>query len=198
MPVLAAVAAVLAFGLFSIVPTVTYLYVERRSRRHWIDAASSRKRAPMFVRGVAWWSLAIGQLGLPWLLVPATCGSVVFMLAKIGKATPSGTALLVTLGVAALAQAVFAFRLFPFAIRLLARDAKVKKSGAGFALSFGAVQLLALGAAAATFLLFPSSGFLTPVVRMALKWCAIVPVAAFAGVGLVVSAGAARASKVLD
>lgn len=198
MPVLPVVAAALAFSFFAIVPTATYLYVEGRARRHWLDAAKSRQRAPILVRAAAWWSLAVGQLAIPILSVPATCGGVVFMLAKLGKANVSGTALLVVLGVAALAQAVFAFRLFPFGIRLLARDAKLKAGGARFAASFGAVQALAFGAAALNYALLRVPGFLNPIVRTTIYYGAILPVAALAAVGLALAAVCARASKCLD
>jgi hypothetical protein len=198
MPVLVAVAAVLGFGLFALVPTITYLYVEKRSRKHWLDAASGRKNAPIFVRVVAWWSLAIGQLALPWLLVPATCGTVLFTLAKLGKSSTSGTLLIGALGIAAIAQAIYALRLFPFAIRLLARDAKLRKRGTGFAISFGIVQLVALGAAGLTFTLLRVPGFLNPIVRMTVYYGAIIPVLVFSGIGLVIAALGAGASKNLE
>src|SRR4051812_30867932 len=124
-----AVASILGLILFSIFPTVTYLYVERRARPHWGDLAA--KRAPGVVRATAWTSLALGQLGIVWLVFPVVCGGLVYALSRVGHGGTMGYGLILGLGALALIQAITALGLVPFGIRVLARSSTVRVKAKG-------------------------------------------------------------------
>ena len=205
------IAGVFAFLMLSIVPTATYLYVERRCRRHWIETKDAshvsfavaagrapRTRAPLLVRIAAWWSMAVGQLAIPWLVVPGACGLVLYTLAKVGRSSFSSSALIVGLGVAALLQSIFVFRLFPLGIRLLARDAKARARTRSVAVSLAVVNLLALAMSGLTYALLHVPGFLNPIVRVTLFYGAVIPIAVFAVLGLVQSLVVARAGRAVE
>ena len=202
------IAGVFAFLMLSIVPTATYLYVEKRCRRHWSSAANAtftgvagkavRIRAPLFVRAAAWWSMAVGQLAIPWLIVPGACGAILYTLAKVGRGSVSATALIAGLGVVALLQSVVVFRLFPLGIRLLARDAKSRARARSVAVSLGFVSLLALAMTGLTYMLLQVPGFLNPIVRVTLFYGVVIPIAVFAALGLVQSVVVARAGRAVE
>src|SRR5450755_1180961 len=118
------VLALLGVLFVSVIPTGVYLYAEKRSRRHWVDATSGRKRAPFVVHLAAWTGLLLGQLAIPWLLVAGECGLILFGLAKIGRASGMIPVALITLGIAVVVQSLMSLRLFPMSVRLLANDAK--------------------------------------------------------------------------
>jgi hypothetical protein len=199
------IAGVFAFLMLSIVPTATYLYVEKRCRRHWSDASNAsftgvagkavRVRAPLFVRIAAWWSMAVGQLAIPWLIVPGACGTILYALDKVGRSSFSATALVAVLGVVAVLQSVFVFRLFPLGIRLLARDAKAEARARSVAVSLGGVSVLALATTGLTYMLLHVPGFLNPIVRVTLFYGVVIPIAVFAALGLVQSLVVARAGR---
>src|SRR4030088_344712 len=88
------VGAVLGALLAAILPTCLYLYVEPRGRLSWGTAgdAPHTRRAPAIVRGTAWLSFAVGQLAVPWLLVPAACGLLLYLQMKMGVGRPLGGA----------------------------------------------------------------------------------------------------------
>src|SRR5258708_6454586 len=121
------IAAVLGAFFAAIVPTCLYLYVEPRGRKHWVAAAGEGagvRKAPAVVRFTAWLSFAVGQMAIPWLLVPGVCAVLLYLQTKLGMARPLGLGVTAAVGVAALGQALLAFRLLPLGVRLLAHDAK--------------------------------------------------------------------------
>jgi hypothetical protein len=183
-----AVATVLFF--FAIVPTATYLYTERRTRPNWVEASAAggakagRVRAPIAVRLAAWGSLALGQLAIPWLIVPAACAVVLFGLGQVGAATTTLWIVLPFLGVAAVLQSIVAFRLFPFGIRLLARDKSIAARSRSVAGMLVAVNLVALAAAGLGFALIHVPRFVHPVLAMVLRVGIVLPVAFFGALGL--------------
>jgi hypothetical protein len=204
---LLAVATVVFF--FSIVPTATYLYAERRSRAQWVEAVDAtgvdadrttrpRARAPIAVRAAAWGSLALGQLAIPWLLVPGACVVVLLGLGKVGAATTTLWIVLPFLAVAAALQAIVAFRLFPFGIRLLARDKAIRVRARSVAGMLVAVNLAAVSAAGLGFALIHIPRLVHPVLATVLRVGIVLPVAVFGVLGLasallVVAAGYAAA-----
>jgi hypothetical protein len=187
--------AAFAFLLFSIVPTATYLYVEGRSRRHWVDAASGRKKAPALVRLAAWSSLFVSQLALPALLIPVECGAVLFALSKLGRASLGGSAVLVLLGLSAILQVVMCVRLFPLGIRLLARDQKLATRAKSAARAIGFVNLLGLASAGLVYALM-LTGMFHPIVRVTLYFGVVIPMAIFAGIGLVQALFVGQAGRI--
>jgi hypothetical protein len=194
------IAVVLFF--FSIVPTATYVYAERRSRLHWADATSSRTKAPITVRLAAWGSLALGQLAIPWLLVPVACVVVLLGLCKVGAATTTLWVVLSTIAVVAALQSVVAFRLFPFGIRRLAHDKKIGARSRSVSAMLVGVNLAALGAVALGFALVHIPSVVHPILAKVLQVGVLWPVAFFGALGiasalLVTAAGyaAARSDK---
>jgi hypothetical protein len=119
-----AIAAGLA--LVSVLPTCLFLYVEPRGRGLWAregDSPSTR-RSPAAVRATAWLSFLLGQLAIPWLVLPVVCGVLLSCQARLGIWKPIAMGSTATAGVLALVQAVFAIRLLPLGVRLLMRDAR--------------------------------------------------------------------------
>jgi hypothetical protein len=115
-----------ALALVCLVPTCLFLYVEPRGRNLWArqgDSPSDR-RAPALVRAAAWMSFALGQLAIPWLLLPVVCGIFLYLQARLGLWKPVAMASTAMAGVLALVQAALAIRLLPFGVRLLMRDAR--------------------------------------------------------------------------
>src|SRR5271166_5548019 len=100
----------LAALLGAILPTCLYLYVEPRGRRQWAAEGDTlgKRSAPGIVRLTAWLSFAIGQLALPWLIVPGVCAVLLYLQTKLGIVRPIGLAATVGIGAAALLQAVMA------------------------------------------------------------------------------------------
>ncbi len=180
-------AGALAVLFAAILPTCLYLYVEPRGRLQWASAGDSpaNRRAPILVRFTAWLSFVVGQLAIPWLLVPAVCAVLVFLQAKLGVARPFGLGVTVAVGVAALLQSLLSLRLIPLGVRLLSRDEKTAKRASGRARWNG---MLSAGVLAGCLLLSWAiatvPGFVHPWLRVALVWTALRPVMIYAALCL--------------
>jgi hypothetical protein len=194
--------AMLALGglLGAILPTCLYVYVEPRGRQQWATAGDSPKarKAPLLVRFTAWLSFVLAQVALPLLLVPVTCGGLLYVQIRLGALSPIGLGATAALGLAALVQAALAFRLLPLGVRLLARNASEAKRAAGLARFQGVVHgailsgSLLLGWAMSTI-----PGFVRPVLRHTLEWTALRPVAAYAAVCLLHALLLGRSGRLL-
>jgi hypothetical protein len=194
--------AVIALGslLGAIVPTCLYVYVEPRGRRQWATAGDSpsTRRAPALVRLTAWLSFAVGQMAIPLLLVPITCGALLYVQIRLGALSPIGLGVTAALGLAALIQAVLAVRLLPLGVRLLARNASECGRAASLARFNGVVHgailagTLLLGWAMSTI-----PGLVRPVLRATLEWTALRPVAAYAVVCLLHALLLGRSGRML-
>jgi hypothetical protein len=180
-------AALLGVFLAAILPTCLYLYVEPRGRRQWVAAGDSaaKRRAPVLVRLTAWLSFAVGQLAIPWLLVPATCAVLLYLQTKLGVGRPLGLGITVAVGVAALVQSFLALRLLPLGVRLLARDAKACARASGRARANALVSAAVLGGGALlSWAIATIPSFVHPWLAVALSWTALRPVMAYAAVCL--------------
>ena len=180
-------AAVLAFLFAAILPTCLYLYVEPRGRRQWATAGDNpaTRRAPVLVRVTAWLSFVVGQLAIPWLLVPAVCAVLVFLQTKLGVARPLGLGVTVIVGVAALLQSLLSLRLIPLGVRLLSRDPKTAKRASGGARWNATVSVVVLGGCLLlSWAIATIPGFVHPWLRVALVWTALRPVMVYAGLCL--------------
>ena len=92
-----------------------------------VDAAGARRWSAR----TAWLSFLVGQLAIPWLLIPVVCGGLLYLQARLGIWKPVAMASTARGGVLALVQAVMALRLIPLGVRLLMRDARAcKRAGA--------------------------------------------------------------------
>jgi hypothetical protein len=194
--VTAGIGVLVALGssLFAILPTCVYLYVEPRGRGQWarqahgkgsLAAGVSAPRAPVLVRWTAWLSFAVGQLALPWLLVPAGCVLLVYLQAKLGAARPAGVAITLLVALGALAQSALALGLLPLGVRLLAGDARLRTALVLRARWNGvasAVLLCGSGLLTRAMTVFPS--LVHPWLRALLAWTALRPVMAYAAVCL--------------
>jgi len=177
------VAAVLGVVFAAIVPTCLYLYVEPRGRLHWATAGDTpaTRRAPGLVRLTAWLSFVVGQLALPWLLVPAGCAVLAYFQTKLGAGRPIGLGVTVMLGVAALAQSLLALRLVPLGVHLLSRNARTAAGATAIARTHGRASAtilagcLGIGWAIATV-----PRFVHPWLAVVLVWGALRPVMAYA------------------
>jgi hypothetical protein len=193
------VAAVIGLLFFSIFPTVTYLYVEKRARPHWGDVPG--KKAPGIVRATAWVSLALGQLGLVWLVLPVVCGGLVYGLSRIGHGGSTWYAAIVGLGVLALLQSITSLGLVPFGIRVLARNSGLRGKAKGLARGIGLANFAALAMAGATYGMMLIRGGLNPIIKVGLVYGVALPVAAYAVFSLVLAgmmSKAAQASAEID
>jgi hypothetical protein len=180
-------AAVLGFLFAAILPTCLYLYVEPRGRRQWATAGDDpkKRRAPMLVRFTAWLSFVVGQLAIPWLLVPAACVGLVILQTKLGVARPLGLGVTVVVGVAALLQSLLSLRLIPLGVRLLSRDAKTSKRASGGARWNGMLSAVVLGGCLLlSWAIATVPGFVHPWLRVALVWTALRPVMIYAALCL--------------
>jgi len=180
-------AAVLGALLAMILPTCLYLYVEPRGRRQWAAAGDSpaTRRAPALVRLTAWLSFAVGQIALPWLVVPAACAVLLWLQMKLGVARPIGLAITAAVGVAALVQALLAFGMLPLGVRLLARDGRLRARVAARARVHALVSGGVLGACVLLgWAMANVPHFVHPWLRAALLWTALRPVMAYAAVCL--------------
>lgn len=186
------VAAIFGLFVFALFPTVTYLYVEKRARRHWLDVAGGR--APTVVRAASWGSLALGQMCVLWLILPAVCGGLVFTLSKIRHGGTFGYAFIVLLGVVALLQAIAALGLVPFGIRLLARNSNSRKNAGKIALVLGLVNLAALALAGGTYAMMLFSNAFHPIIKIALVFGVALPIGIYAGLSLVLALLVSRAT----
>jgi hypothetical protein len=193
------VAAVLGLLFFSIFPTVTYLYVEKRARPHWGDVAG--KKAPAVVRATAWASLALGQLGLIWLVLPVVCGGLVYGLARIGHGGTTWYAAIVALGVLALLQSITSFGLVPFGIRVLARNSSMREKAKTLSRGIGLANGAALAMAGLTYGMMLIRGGLNPIIKVGLVYGVALPVALYAVLSLLLAgmmSAAATASAQID
>jgi len=183
----------LGIVLFAIFPTATYLYVEKRSRRHWADVAGAR--APGVVRLASWVSLALGQLCILWLVLPVVCGFLVAGLMKIGHGNLLGYGLVVGLGVIALVQAIAGLGLIPFGLRMLARNSGARKRARSLGVVLGVVNGIALALAGATYALMALTDTFHRFIRVGLAFGVAMPVGIYAIASLVLAALMARATS---
>jgi hypothetical protein len=180
-------AGALAFLFAAILPTCLYLYVEPRGRRQWATAGDDpkKRRAPILVRFTAWLSFVVGQLAIPWLLVPAVCTVLVVLQLKLGVARPFGLGVTAAIGVAALLQSLLSLRLIPLGVRLLSRDAKTAKRASGGARWNGMLSAVVLGGSLLlSWAIATIPGFVHPWLRVALVWTALRPVMIYAALCL--------------
>jgi hypothetical protein len=184
IPVTAAVLGAIFAGFL---PTCLYLYVEPRGRRMWArdgDSTATR-RAPFLVRTTAWLSFCVGQLAIPWLLVPAVCGGLFYLQLKLPIGRPLLLGATLAVGVAALLQSITALRLIPLGVRLLAHDASTCERLGARARFAGIVNAGALGAAMLlSWAMTTVPNFGHPWLRAALVWTALRPLMAYAAVCL--------------
>jgi hypothetical protein len=181
------VAGLLGLLFAAILPTCLYLYVEPRGRLQWAaegDTPATR-RAPWLVRVTAWLSFVVGQLAIPWLLVPAGCAGLVYLQSQLGAGRPVGLTVTVTLGFAALVQSLLALRLVPLGIRLLSRDARTAGRAAAVARTHGLASAIVLGGCVALgWAIATVPRFVQPWLGVVLLWAALRPVMAYACVCL--------------
>jgi len=192
---------VAALALVSLLPTCLFLYVEPRGRTLWAregDSPSTR-RAPAVVRATAWLSFLLGQLAIPWLLIPVVCGVLLYLQARLGIWKPIAMASTATAGVMALVQTALAIQLLPLGVRLLMRDARscaLAESRARFAAVANAAVLGAAGTLGWAMANVPR--FVHPWLGTALDWAVLRPEMIFGGACLVhalVLGQCARAAK---
>jgi|SRR5579859_2779443 len=201
---LTVIAVSLGALLAAIVPTCLYLYVEPRGRKHWVAAAggggaSGVRKAPFVVRFTAWLSFVVGQMAIPWVLVPAACAVLLYLQTKLGMARPVGLGVTAAVGVAALSQAVLALRLIPLGVRLLAHDHKACASVSARARRNAMVSALLLaGGGGLSWAIAAVPGFVHPWLAFALSWTALRPVMIYAGVCLVHALLLGRCSRALS
>ncbi|HZU83910.1 MAG TPA: hypothetical protein VE987_13375 [Polyangiaceae bacterium] len=181
--VAAAVAAILA----ALLPTCLYLYVEPRGRLSWGTGADlpATRRAPAVVRWTAWLSFAVGQLAIPWLLVPVACAVLLYLQMKLGVGRVMGPAATLATAAVALLQAALASRLLPLGVRLLARDRRLSTRALAIARTNGCASALVLGVAATlSWAMAAVPGLVHPWLRAALTWTALRPVMGYAALSL--------------
>jgi hypothetical protein len=195
----AVVAAVLGALLAAIVPTCLYLYVEPRGRLNWrAHGADGIRGAPPLVRFTAWLSFALGQLALPWLLVPAACGVLIYLQARLGVGRSFGVAATLAAGAMALVQSLLAVRLLRVGVGLLARDARRWEAVGRIAKGNGLASALLLGLGATMSWGFAAvPGLVHPWLRAALVWTALRPVAAYAALCLIHAVLLGRCARLL-
>ncbi len=145
----------------------------------------STRRAPWLVRATAWSSFALGQMALPWLLVPVACAALMWLQVKLAVGRPTSLGITALLGVLALVQAVSALRLLPLGVRLLARDARVVAGAAARGRRSAILQIVVLAAALGLGWAMQTMPFLVhPVLRATLVWTLVRPIVVFGGLGL--------------
>jgi hypothetical protein len=177
----------LAALLGSIIPTVLYLYVEPRGRRQWVveGDTTAPRRAPPLVRLTAWLSFFIGQLAVPWLIVPGVCAVLLYLQTKLGIVRPVGLAVTAGVGGAALVQSLYAMRLWPLGVKLLMRDGRLCSTLARRSRTTALLSLAILGGMSALgWAMFNVPSFVHPWLRAALLWTAVRPVMIYAAVCL--------------
>jgi hypothetical protein len=199
-PGLIVIAAILAALFAAVLPTCLYLYVEPRGRLQWASAGDSvaTRRAPGLVRATAWLSFLVGQLAVPWLLVPAACAALVYLQTKLGAGRPIGLAVTVTLGFAALVQSLLALRLVPLGVRLLSRDPRTLTRAGASARAHGLVSAVILGGCMALgWAIATVPSFVHPWLRVVLVWAALRPVMAYAALCLLHACLLGRCTRAL-
>lgn len=184
------VSALLGLLFFCLLPTSVYLYVERRARPHWGDVAD--KRAPLVVRATAWCSLALGQMCILWLAVPAAAAGILYVCMRIGHGSTLGYALVGALGVFGLLQSLASFGLFPFGIRVLARNSSMRARAKKVSAILALVNLGALASAALSYFGMYLRVF-HPIVKISIVYGLALPVGVFALLSLLLAALMSRA-----
>jgi hypothetical protein len=188
-------------ALASLLPTCLFLYVEPRGRKLWArggDSPSTR-RAPVLVRATAWMSFLLGQLAIPWLLIPVLCGVLLYLQGRLGIWKPVAMASTATAGVLALVQAAVAIRMLPLGVRLLMRDERACAL-VGARARFGAIANASVlgGAVALGWAMGNVPRFVHPWLGTALDWAVLRPEMIYGGACLVhalVLGQCARAAK---
>jgi hypothetical protein len=133
---------------------------------------------------VAWLSFALGQLAIPWLLVPVACAGIGYAQAKLTLGRPIGVGPVVTLsavGAMALVECALALWLFPLGVRLLARDAAActavtRRARAGILAGF----FVLAGCYLVRWAVVAVPGLIHPWLRVAFFWAALRPVMGYA------------------
>jgi hypothetical protein len=188
--------AAAALALASVLPTCLFLYVEPRGRKLWAregDSPSDR-RAPVFVRATAWMSFLLGQLAIPWLVIPVVCGVLLYLQARLGIWKPVAMASTATAGVLALVQTALAVRMIPIGVRLLMRDARgVAVSHTRFA-AMASASVLG-GAAALAWAITNVPRFVNPWLGTALDWAVLRPEMVYGAACLVHALVLARCAR---
>jgi hypothetical protein len=165
--------------LGTVIPSILFWYIEPRGRRQWGiegDSAANR-RAPFLVRATAWLSFFVGQLAVPWLIVPGVCTVLLYLQVKLGIVRPAGMAVTVGVGGAALLQALLAMRLWPLGVKLLMRDGHLCSTLARRSRTNAFVSLALLGAMSLLgWAMFNVPHFVHPWLRPVLLWTAVRPV----------------------
>ncbi len=180
-------AVVLGLLFAAVLPTCLYLYVEPRGRLAWGAQGDSpeTRRAPAVVRFAAWLSFALGQLAVPWFLVPAACAGLLVLQAKLGAVLSLGAGATVLVGTMGLVQALLALGLIPLGVKLLSRSDHVWSRLAAIARAGGVASGVVLAAGALLFLgMDAAPGAVHPWLRTALVWTALRPVMAYAALGV--------------
>jgi hypothetical protein len=193
--------ATAALALLSVLPTCLFLYVEPRGRKLWAreGESPSTRRAPGLVRATAWMSFLLGQLAIPWLVIPVVCGALLYLQARLGIWKPVAMASTATAGVLALLQTVLAIRLIPLGVRLLMRNADGCAQAIGRA-RFAAIANASLlgGAATLGWAMANVPRFVHPWLGTALDWAVLRPEMVYGGACLLhalVLGQCARAAK---
>jgi hypothetical protein len=182
------VASVLGALCVAILPTCLYLYVEPRGRMQWARSADSpaTRHAPLLVRTAAWLSFVVAELAVPWALVPAACGVLLYLQAKLGIARPVGFFITAVVFILAVAQVIAAVRLLPWGVRLLVRDPRVGSRMGAVARSHAALSAFVLaGSGGLTQVMTGIPGLVHPWLGTALEWSALWPLEAYAALCLV-------------
>jgi hypothetical protein len=116
--------------------------------------------------------------------VPAACVVVLVGLSKVGAASATLWGVLGTTALVAVLQSVVAFRLFPFGVRLLARDKQIRARARSVAKMLFGVNVAALGAAGLAFVLVHIPSVIHPVLAKVVHVGIVLPVAFFGALGL--------------
>jgi|HubBroStandDraft_6_1064221.scaffolds.fasta_scaffold696813_1 hypothetical protein len=180
--------AAAALALASVLPTCLFLYVEPRGRKLWAregDSPSTR-RAPAIVRATAWTSFLLGQLAIPWLVIPVVCGVLLYLQARLGIWKPVAMASTAAAGILALIQTVLAVRMIPLGVRLLMRDARTGSVAIPYA-RFAAIASACVlgGAAALAWAMANVPRFVNPWLGTALDWAVLRPEVIYGGACLI-------------
>ncbi|HTB76863.1 MAG TPA: hypothetical protein VK762_26640 [Polyangiaceae bacterium] len=175
---------VACLALASLLPTGLFLYVEPRGRNLWAKAGDSpsTRRAPALVRVTSWMSFLLGQVAIPWLLLPAVCAAFLYLQARLGIWKPVAMASTATAGVLALVQAALAIPLIPLGVRLLMRDAGACDRAASRARFVAMTNAGILGAVVALeWAMVNVPRFVHPWLGTALDWAVLRPEMMFGG-----------------
>ena len=150
-----------------------------------LGAAGRRGRAPVLVRLAAFASFALGQLALPWLLIPALCVGFLVLQAKLGLVRPVPALAVGSLAGMGFAQAALAVRLIPLGVQLLMNSERLWGRLRAVARMLGMAHGAVLGLSAlVAFGIGAVPGAVHPWLRVALDWAALKPVMACAAAGV--------------